>query len=83
MMAQVIKQPDRYLTTPPDIMLIPKAYIDVIKNQYNPDVFDIVKIENGSDKKRHIQHILWSPVPRTCQCKFHHSDENECQNGSA
>lgn len=51
MMAQVIKQPDRYLTTPPDIMLIPKAYIDVIKNQYNPDVFDIVKIENGSDKK--------------------------------
>ena len=35
MMAQVIKQPDRYLTTPPDIMLIPKAYIDVIKNQCN------------------------------------------------
>jgi len=25
--------------------------INVIKNQYNPDVFDIVKIENGSDKK--------------------------------
>ena len=31
MMAPVIKQLDRYLTTPPDIMLIPKAYIDVIK----------------------------------------------------
>lgn len=58
MMAQVIKQPDRYLTTPPDIMLIPKAYIDVIKNQYNPDVFDIVKIENGSDKKAYTTYFM-------------------------
>lgn len=51
MIAQVIKQPDQYLTTPPDIMLIPKAYINVIKNQYNPDVFDIVKIEMVQTKK--------------------------------
>ena len=51
MIARVIRKTEGYLTTPPDIMLITKAYIDVLKNQYNPDIFDLVKIENGPDGK--------------------------------
>ena len=43
MMAQVIKQPDRYLTTPPDIMLIPKAYINVIKKSYKYSEYNLIE----------------------------------------
>jgi len=40
-----------YITTPPDIILITKAYLEVWKQQFNPDKYDIIKIENGEDGK--------------------------------
>lgn len=51
MMSRVIQRQDGYLTTPPDIMIITKAYLEVMKNAYNPEVYDIVRIDNGEDKK--------------------------------
>jgi len=51
MISRVLKQPEGYLTTPPDIMLITKAYLEVMKKKYDPNLFDIVKIENGEDGK--------------------------------
>lgn len=51
MMSRVLKQEQGYLTTPPDIMLITKAYLDRMKKQYNPEIFDIARVENGADGK--------------------------------
>lgn len=38
MMSRVIQRQDGYLTTPPDIMIITKAYLEVMKNAYNLEV---------------------------------------------
>lgn len=46
-----IREDGNYVTTPPDIILITKAYLDVWRKQFSPDKFDIVKIENGEDGK--------------------------------
>lgn len=40
-----------YVTAPPDIIFITKAYLEMWKNQFSPEKFDIVKIENGEDGK--------------------------------
>ncbi|MDD6794187.1 MAG: hypothetical protein PUE01_02060 [Clostridiaceae bacterium] len=40
-----------YVTTPPDIILITKAYLEMWKQQFSPEKYDIVKIENGEDGK--------------------------------
>ncbi|MDD6796513.1 MAG: hypothetical protein PUE01_14105, partial [Clostridiaceae bacterium] len=39
------------VTTPPDIILITKAYLEMWKQQFSPEKYDIVKIENGEDGK--------------------------------
>lgn len=51
MMSQVVKNQAGYVTTPPDIMLITKAYYNVMKERYNPELHELVKIENGPDGK--------------------------------
>ena len=45
------REDGNYVTSPPDIILITKAYLQVWKNSFSPERFDIVKIENGEDGK--------------------------------
>ena len=45
------REDGNYVTSPPDIILITKAYLEVWKNSFQPERFDIVKIENGEDGK--------------------------------
>lgn len=46
-----INEDGNYVTTSPDIILITKAYLEVWKEQFSPEKFDIAKIENGEDGK--------------------------------
>lgn len=46
-----IDENDNFVTTPPDIMLITKAYFETWKTTFSPDRFELLKIENGQDGK--------------------------------
>lgn len=45
------QQDGTYMCVPPDIMIITKAYKEVLSQQYSPDKFEIKDIANGIDKK--------------------------------
>lgn len=52
MFSQTIDQKDgTYRCTPPDILVIPKAYAHVYAGIYSKDDYELRKIENGEDKK--------------------------------
>lgn len=52
MFSQTIDQKDgTYRCTPPDILVIPKAYAHVYAGVYSQNDFELKKIENGEDKK--------------------------------
>lgn len=52
MFSKTIDQKDgRYMCTPPDILVIPKAYAQVYQTIYSKDDYELKKIENGKDKK--------------------------------
>ncbi len=50
MFSQTIKQDGGYMCTPPDIMIISKAYSDAYEPMYTTDEFEMRKIENGKNK---------------------------------
>ncbi len=52
MVSHTYKQDNNsYITTPPDIILITKAYLNLWKNQFPEENFDIIRIDNGQDCK--------------------------------
>lgn len=51
MFSRTVKREEGYLCTPPDIMLITKAYQPVMEKYYAGDRFELRKIENGEDGK--------------------------------
>lgn len=48
--SHTIKQDGGYTCTPPDIMIISKAYSDAYETMYSTDEFEMRKIENGKNK---------------------------------
>ena len=52
MFSRTIDQKDgTYMCTPPDILVIPKAYAHIYADTYSKDDYELKKIENGEDKK--------------------------------
>ena len=52
MFSQTIDRKDgTYMCTPPDILVIPKAYAHVYATTYSEGDYELKKIENGEDKK--------------------------------
>ncbi len=52
MFSRTIDQKDgTYMCTPPDILVIPKAYAHVYAGTYSQGDYELKKIENGEDKK--------------------------------
>ncbi len=45
------KKDGTYMCTPPDILVIPKAYAHMYENTYSQGDYELKKIENGEDKK--------------------------------
>ena len=45
------REDGNYMTTPPEILLVTKAYIDVWKKNFDPEKFEFIRIQNGEDKK--------------------------------
>ncbi len=50
MFSHTIKQDNGYVCTPPDIMIISKAYSKPYETLYSSEEFEIRKIENGTNK---------------------------------
>ena len=46
-----VNEDGSYVTTPPDIILITKAYLDMWTKQFDPDQYEILRIENGDNAK--------------------------------
>lgn len=63
MFSKTMQRPDgAYVSTPPEVMLITKAYVDSYKTRYPEDIFEIRKIEKGEDGegiKRFLQEIFY------------------------
>ena len=52
MFSRTIDQKDgTYMCTPPDILMIPKAYAHVYAGMYSQGDYELIKIENGEDKR--------------------------------